>query len=134
MLVPYQEIQVLGFPNSPRKFGLYEKLCVCISWYGLCTQLVNSKHKIHIEIVKVFVTTSNVSVNLKPYHPSSLGQSPGTFFQWASPRQSGHRERAKRSSPALKRRDKKVSVYTQASYIRYKLCALPFSSVLFIQI
>ena len=41
--MPYQEIQALGFPNSPRKLGLYEKLWACISWYGPCTQLVNSK-------------------------------------------------------------------------------------------
>ena len=38
--MPYQEIQTLGFPNSPRKFGLYEKPWACISWYGPCTQLV----------------------------------------------------------------------------------------------
>ena len=44
MLVPYQEIQALGFPNSPRKLGLYEKPWACISWYGPCTQLVNSKY------------------------------------------------------------------------------------------
>ena len=41
--MPYQEIQPLGFPNSPRKLGLYEKPWACISWYGPCTQLVNSK-------------------------------------------------------------------------------------------
>ena len=45
MLVPYQEIQALGFPNSPRKLGLYEKPWACISWYGPCTQLVNSKYR-----------------------------------------------------------------------------------------
>ena len=45
MLVPYQEIQALGFPNSPRKLGLYEKPWACISWYGPCTQLVNSKYE-----------------------------------------------------------------------------------------
>ena len=44
MLVPYQEIQALGFPNSPHKLRLYEKPWTCISWYGPCTQLVNSKH------------------------------------------------------------------------------------------
>ena len=44
VLVPYQEIQALGFPNSPRKLGLYEKPWACISWYGPCTQLVNSKY------------------------------------------------------------------------------------------
>ena len=43
--MPYQEIQALGFPNSPRKLGLYEKPWACISWYGPCTQLVNSKYK-----------------------------------------------------------------------------------------
>ena len=42
--MPYQEIQALGFPNSPRKLGLYEKLWACISWYGPCTQLVNSNY------------------------------------------------------------------------------------------
>ena len=42
--MPYQEIQALGFPNSPRKLGLYEKPWACISWYGPCTQLVNSKY------------------------------------------------------------------------------------------
>ena len=40
----YQEIQALGFPNSPRKLGLYEKPWACISWYCPCTQLVNSKY------------------------------------------------------------------------------------------
>ena len=45
VLVTYQEIQALGFPNSPRKLGLYEKPWACISWYGPCTQLVNSKYK-----------------------------------------------------------------------------------------
>ena len=40
----YQEIQALGFPNSPRKLGLYEKPWAFISWYGPCTQLVNSSH------------------------------------------------------------------------------------------
>ena len=45
VLVPYQEIQALGFPNSPRKLGLYEKPWACISWYGPCTQLVNSKYR-----------------------------------------------------------------------------------------
>ena len=44
VLVPYQEIQALGFPNSPRKLGLYEKPWACISWYGPYTQLVNSKY------------------------------------------------------------------------------------------
>ena len=44
--MPYQEIQALGFPNSPRKLGLYEKPRACISWYGPCTQLVNSKYNI----------------------------------------------------------------------------------------
>ena len=44
VLVPYQEIQALGFPNSPRKLGLYEKPWACISWYGPCTQLVNSNY------------------------------------------------------------------------------------------
>ena len=44
--MPYQEIQALGFSNSPRKLGLYEKPWVCISWYGPCTQLVNSKNRI----------------------------------------------------------------------------------------
>ena len=44
MLVPYQEIQALDFPNSPRKLRLYEKPWACISWYGPCTQLVNSKY------------------------------------------------------------------------------------------
>ena len=44
VLVPYQEIQALGFPNSPRKLGLYEKPWACISWYGPCTQLVNSNN------------------------------------------------------------------------------------------
>ena len=42
--MPYQEIQALGFPNSPRKLGLYEKPWACIYWYGPCTQLVNSKY------------------------------------------------------------------------------------------
>ena len=42
--MPYQEIQALGFPNSPGKLGLYEKPWACISWYGPCTQLVNSKY------------------------------------------------------------------------------------------
>ena len=46
VLVPYQEIQALGFPNSPRKLGLHEKPWACISWYGPCTQLVNSKYEI----------------------------------------------------------------------------------------
>ena len=45
VFVPYQEIQALGFPNSPRKLGLYEKPWACISWYGPCTQLVNSKYQ-----------------------------------------------------------------------------------------
>ena len=45
VLVPYKEIQALGFPNSPRKLGLYEKPWACISWYGPCTQLVNSKYQ-----------------------------------------------------------------------------------------
>ena len=40
--MPYQEIQALCFPNSPRKLGLYEKRWACISWYGPCTQSVNS--------------------------------------------------------------------------------------------
>ena len=44
MLVPYQEIQALGFPNSPRKLGLYEKPWPCISWYSPCTQLINSNN------------------------------------------------------------------------------------------
>ena len=44
VLVPYQEIQALGFPNSLRKLGLYEKPWACISWYGPYTQLVNSKY------------------------------------------------------------------------------------------
>ena len=43
--MPYQEIQALGFPNSPRKLGLYEKPWTCISWYGPCTQLVNSNYR-----------------------------------------------------------------------------------------
>ena len=43
--MPYQEIQALGFPNSPRKLGLYEKPWACISWYGPCTQLVNSNYR-----------------------------------------------------------------------------------------
>ena len=42
--MPYQEIQALGFPNSPRKLGLYEEPWACIYWYGPCTQLVNSKY------------------------------------------------------------------------------------------
>ena len=42
--MPYQKIQALGFPNSPHKLGLYEKPWACISWYGPCTQLVNSKY------------------------------------------------------------------------------------------
>ena len=50
VLVPYQEIQALGFPNSPRKLGLYEKPWACISWYGPCTQLVNSNS--HYEFQK----------------------------------------------------------------------------------
>ena len=45
MLVPCQEMQALGFPNSPRKLGLYEKPWDCISWYGPCTQLVNSNYR-----------------------------------------------------------------------------------------
>ena len=44
MIVPYQAIQALGFPNSPRKLGLYEKPWACISWYGPSTQLVNSNY------------------------------------------------------------------------------------------
>ena len=28
-----------------RKLGLYEKPWACISWYGPCTQLVNSKYR-----------------------------------------------------------------------------------------
>ena len=44
--MPYQEIQALGFPNSPRKLGLYEKPWACISWYGPCTQLVNSNNRV----------------------------------------------------------------------------------------
>ena len=43
--MPYEEIQALGFANSPRKLGLYEKPWVCISSYGPCTQLVNSNYK-----------------------------------------------------------------------------------------
>ena len=46
--MPYQEIQALGFPNSPRKLGLYEKPWACISWHGPCTQLVNSKYGLAI--------------------------------------------------------------------------------------
>ena len=34
----------LGFPNSPCKLGLYEKPWACVSWYGPCTQLVNSNY------------------------------------------------------------------------------------------
>ena len=45
VLVPNQEIQALGFPNSPRKLGLYEKPWACISWYSPCTQLVNSNYR-----------------------------------------------------------------------------------------
>ena len=44
--MPYQEIQALGFPNSPRKLGLYEKPWACISLYGPCTQLVNSNYSL----------------------------------------------------------------------------------------
>ena len=43
--MPYQEIHALGFPNSPRKLGLYEKPWAGISLYGPCTQLVNSNYK-----------------------------------------------------------------------------------------
>ena len=48
--MPYQEIQALGFPNSPRKLGLYEKPWACISWYGPCTQLVNSNYYVENSI------------------------------------------------------------------------------------
>ena len=48
VLVPYQEIQALGFPNSPRKLGLHEKPWACISWYGPCSQLVSSKYSSRI--------------------------------------------------------------------------------------
>ena len=51
MLVPYQEIHALGFPNSPRKLGLYEKPWACISWYGPCTQLVNSNYQLGLCLV-----------------------------------------------------------------------------------
>ena len=51
VLVPYQEIQALGFPNSPRKLGLYEKPWACISWHGPCTQLVNSKYGTSTQLV-----------------------------------------------------------------------------------
>ena len=39
-----RKYKALGFPNSPRKLGLYEKPWACISWYGPCTQLVNSNY------------------------------------------------------------------------------------------
>ena len=54
--MPYQEIQALGFPNSPRKLGLYEKPWACISWYGPCTQLVNSKYCIVLYCIVLHCT------------------------------------------------------------------------------
>ena len=51
VLGPYQEIQALGFPNSPCKLGLYEKPWACISWHGPCTQLVNSKYSPRAQLV-----------------------------------------------------------------------------------
>ena len=59
VLVPYQGIQALGFPNSLRKLGLYEKPWACISWYSPCTQLVNSKYKTVLNVSKIGVHTSN---------------------------------------------------------------------------
>ena len=69
VLVPYQEIQALGFPNSPRKLGLYEKPWACVSWYGPCTQLVNSKYSTVLYFSKdvpnavVFVVVFQMYVN-----------------------------------------------------------------------
>ena len=61
--MPYQEIQALGFPSSPRKLGQYEKPWACISWYGPCTQLVNSKYS-NFSAKYVFETMS-LSKNIK---------------------------------------------------------------------
>ena len=61
MLVPYQEIQVLGFPNSPRKLGLYEKPWARISSHGPFTQLVNNKYK-----VEDWVGATELIIKLKP--------------------------------------------------------------------
>ena len=61
--MPYQEIQALGFPNSPRKLGLYEKPWACISWYGPCTQLVNSKYISGVSVVGL-VIVGNLLYNI----------------------------------------------------------------------
>ena len=68
--MPYQEIQALGFPNSPRKLRLYEKPWACISSYGPCTQLVNSKYK----ITKIQHVTVNrpIRLNYRYSRPGKL--------------------------------------------------------------
>ena len=63
MLVPYEETQALGFPNSPHKLGLYEKPCACISSYGPCTQLVNSNYVLLHHSVDTHGTKDHFQVN-----------------------------------------------------------------------
>ena len=72
--MPYQEIQALGFPNSPRKLGLYEKPWACISWYSPCTQLVNSNDRIlRARIIQLTNSSTSFSVDINSPSKSLRG-------------------------------------------------------------
>ena len=68
----YQEIQALGLPNSPRKLGLYEKPWACISWYGPCTQLVNSKYSLFSVRSKYWNVAQLVSLSSGAYNLKTI--------------------------------------------------------------
>ena len=95
------EMQALGFPNNPRKLGLYEKPWACISWYGPCTQLVNSNYQVKLQIYKSLFKNKNLHLSMKRIYALEKLVAEKMFNAQFSGLAAFGRQVCKLSSPAL---------------------------------